>query len=190
MNDNKTTKWMDSLPTGWSAIPLKYILESNSMKVGPFGSQLSGNDFKDEGYWVYNQRTVVDENFNENTVFIDEMKYKSMKGFQVESGDILITTRGTIGRICQIPADYHKGIIHPCIIKFRLLEKELLFSLFKHIFNDSDIVKDQLIFMSNATTIDVIYSGTLKRSLFQYRRLQSKSTSLTFLMPNALKLMH
>ena len=48
MNDNKTTKWMDSLPTGWSAIPLKYILESNSMKVGPFGSQLSGNDFKDE----------------------------------------------------------------------------------------------------------------------------------------------
>ena len=163
MNDNKTTKWMDSLPTGWSAIPLKYILESNSMKVGPFGSQLSGNDFKDEGYWVYNQRTVVDENFNENTVFIDEMKYKSMKGFQVESGDILITTRGTIGRICQIPADYHKGIIHPCIIKFRLLEKELLFSLFKHIFNDSDIVKDQLIFMSNATTIDVIYSGTLKK---------------------------
>ena len=162
MNDNKTTKWMDSLPTGWSAIPLKYILENNSMKVGPYGSQLSGNDFKDEGYWVYNQRTVVDENFKENTVFIDEMKFKSMRGFQVESGDILITTRGTIGRICQIPADYYKGIIHPCIIKFRLLEKELRFPLFKHIFNDSDIVKDQLIFMSNATTIDVIYSGTLK----------------------------
>lgn len=181
MNDNKTTKWMDSLPTGWSAIPLKYILENNSMKVGPFGSQLSGNDFKDEGYWVYNQRTVVDENFKENTVFIDEMKFKSMRGFQVESGDILITTRGTIGRICQIPADYYKGIIHPCIIKFKLLEKELRFPLFKHIFNDSDIVKDQLIFMSNATTIDVIYSGTLKNIIMPIPPISEQKRIADFL---------
>lgn len=181
MNDNKTTKWMDSLPTGWSAIPLKYILENNSMKVGPFGSQLSGNDFKDEGYWVYNQRTVVDENFKENTVFIDETKFKSMRGFQVESGDILITTRGTIGRICQIPADYYKGIIHPCIIKFRLLEKELRFPLFKHIFNDSDIVKDQLIFMSNATTIDVIYSGTLKNIIMPIPPISEQKRIADFL---------
>lgn len=181
MNDNKTTKWMDSLPTGWSAIPLKYILGNNSMKVGPFGSQLSGNDFKDEGYWVYNQRTVVDENFKENTVFIDETKFKSMRGFQVESGDILITTRGTIGRICQIPANYYKGIIHPCIIKFRLLEKELRFSLFKHIFNDSDIVKDQLIFMSNATTIDVIYSGTLKNIIMPIPPISEQKRIADFL---------
>lgn len=181
MNDNKTTKWMDSLPTGWSAIPLKYILENNSMKVGPFGSQLSGNDFKDEGYWVYNQRTVVDENFKENTVFIDETKFKSMRGFQVESGDILITTRGTIGRICQIPANYYKGIIHPCIIKFRLLEKELRFPLFKHIFNDSDIVMDQLIFMSNATTIDVIYSGTLKNIIMPIPPISEQKRIADFL---------
>lgn len=162
MYENQTLEWMSSLPEGWLAVPLKYILEDNSMKVGPFGSQLSGIDFKDEGYWVYNQRTVVDENFEENTVFIDEEKYKLMKGFRVNAGDILITTRGTIGRICKIPFDYYEGIIHPCIIKFRLLEDRLLFSLLKHVFNNSDIVKDQLLFMSNATTIDVVYSGTLK----------------------------
>lgn len=162
MYDNQTLEWTEFLPDGWSAVPLKYILEDNSMKVGPFGSQLSGNDFKDEGYWVYNQRSVVDENFVDNTVFIDEEKYKSMQGFRVESGDILITTRGTIGRICKIPEQYYEGIIHPCIIKFRLLEDKLLFSLLKHVFNNSDMVKDQLLFMSNATTIDVVYSGTLK----------------------------
>lgn len=162
MYDNQTLEWTEFLPDGWSAVPLKHILEDNSMKVGPFGSQLSGNDFKDEGYWVYNQRSVVDENFIDNTVFIDEEKYKSMQGFRVESGDILITTRGTIGRICKIPEQYYEGIIHPCIIKFRLSEDKLLFSLLKHVFNNSDMVKDQLLFMSNATTIDVVYSGTLK----------------------------
>lgn len=162
MTENQTLEWITSLPTGWSVVPLKYILEENSIKVGPFGSALSGNDFKDDGYWVYNQRTVVDENFEENTVFIDEEKYKSMTGFHVADGDILITTRGTIGHVCKVPPVYNKGIIHPCIIKFRLDENKLLFSLLKHIFNESDIIKNQLLFMSNATTIDVLYSSTLK----------------------------
>ena len=162
MQENQTLKWTTILPEGWLAMPLKYIIEENSIKVGPFGSALSGNDFKDDGYWVYNQRTVVDENFDDNTVFIDEEKYNSMSSFHVAAGDILITTRGTIGHVCRIPPKYNQGIIHPCIIKFRLNEHKLLFSLLKHIFNYSDIIKDQLLFMSNATTIDVIYSGTLK----------------------------
>jgi len=132
------------------------------MKVGPFGSQLSGNDFKNEGFWVYNQRAIVDENFSDNTVFIDASKYNSMRAFHVHAGDILVTTRGTIGRICQIPINYNEGIIHPCVIKFRLSGEEIPFSFLKHIFNESNIVKEQLLFLSNATTIDVIYSGTLK----------------------------
>lgn len=132
------------------------------MKVGPFGSQLSGNDFKNEGFWVYNQRAIVDENFSDNTVFIDASKYNSMRAFHVHAGDILVTTRGTIGRICQIPINYNEGIIHPCVIKFRLSGEEIPFSFLKHIFNESNIVKERLLFLSNATTIDVIYSGTLK----------------------------
>ena len=162
MYKNVTTEWAETLPTGWKAVPLKRLLENGSMKVGPFGSQLSGNDFKDEGYWVYNQRVIVDENFSDNVVFVDASKYNSMRAFHVHAGDILVTARGTIGRICQIPMNYHKGIIHPCVIKFRLSEKGIPFSVLKHIFNESNIVKDQLLFLSNATTIDVIYSGTLK----------------------------
>lgn len=49
MYKNVTTEWAETLPTGWKAVPLKRLLENGSMKVGPFGSQLSGNDFKDEG---------------------------------------------------------------------------------------------------------------------------------------------
>lgn len=181
MEENQTLKWINKLPKGWFAVPLKYVIEENSMKVGPFGSALSGNDFKDDGYWVYNQRTVVDENFDDNTVFIDEEKYNSMKGFHVAAGDVLITTRGTIGHICRIPFRYHKGIIHPCIIKFRLNESKLLFSLLKYIFNNSDIIKDQLLFMSNATTIDVIYSGTLKNIIVPVPPVGIQSEIATYL---------
>lgn len=159
--------WIGEVPEGWELFPLKYLLsnEVNSLKVGPFGSQLSGSDFTDDGYWVYNQRSVLDKNFDSNDTFISESKFNSMNSFKVEENDILITTRGTIGKICRIPQNYHKGIIHPCIIKFRINESLLMYSLLEKIFNESDLVKKQFEINSNATTIDVIYGSTLRNIL-------------------------
>lgn len=164
MSRRESLDWIDNLPAEWSAVQLKYLLVSgnDAMKVGPFGTQLSGNDFTDDGYWVYNQRTVVDQNFEDNNTFVSEEKYNAMKSFQVEAGDILITTRGTIGRICKVPEHFHRGIIHPCIIKFRIDENKILYDLVRVLFNESDMIKEQLVYMSNATTIDVVYSGPLK----------------------------
>lgn len=164
MENFNAISWINTLPSGWKAVKLKYLLEQGkgSMKVGPFGSQLSGKDFTDEGYWVYNQKVVVNQDFDETDAFISEDKYNSMEGFQVETGDILITTRGTIGRICRVPKVYHPGIIHPCIIKFRIDEEKVLYNLVRLLFNESNMIKDQLDFMSNATTIDVVYSEPLK----------------------------
>ena len=164
MSRRESLDWIDNLPAEWSAVQLKYLLISgnDAMKVGPFGTQLSGNDFTDDGYWVYNQRTVVDQNFEDNNTFVSEEKYNAMKSFQVEAGDILITTRGTIGRICKVPEHFHRGIIHPCIIKFRIDENKILYDLVRLLFNESDMIKEQLVYMSNATTIDVVYSGPLK----------------------------
>lgn len=157
-------EWIGDIPLDWLVAPLKYLLteEADNIKVGPFGSQLSGNDFVDDGYWVYNQRAVMDNNFDYNDTCISKEKYNLMKSFQVRENDILITTRGTIGRICRIPLSYHRGIIHPCIIKFRVDENKILYSLLELIFNHSDIIKTQLSYKSNATTIDVIYGETLK----------------------------
>lgn len=92
MENFNAISWINTLPSGWKAVKLKYLLEQGkgSMKVGPFGSQLSGKDFTDEGYWVYNQKVVVNQDFDETDAFISEDKYNSMDGFQVETGDILI----------------------------------------------------------------------------------------------------
>ncbi len=159
-------EWIGEISDDFQMIPLKYLLESgkSSVKVGPFGSQLSGTDLLNEesDFWVYNQRSVIDENSTEGTAFISEEKYKCMPGFQVHEGDILITTRGTIGRIFKIPSNFNKGIIHPCIIKFRIDERRFNYKLLRLIFNESDLLVRQLSYKSNATTIDVIYSDTLR----------------------------
>ena len=85
-----------------------------------------------------------------------------MRGFSVYPGDILITTRGTIGKVAIVPEGAQEGILHPCIIKFRVDKEMMMPELLQLIFNDSDFVKDQFTLMSNATTIEVIYSYSLK----------------------------
>lgn len=157
-------EWLGNIPAHWNFKRLKFMLEnsSDSMKVGPFGSALSGSDFTDEGKWVYNQRVVLDNNFSENTTFVSEEKFQEMRSFAVCPGDILITTRGTIGKVAIVPEGANEGILHPCIIKFRVDKEMIIPELLQLIFNESDFVKDQFTLMSNATTIEVIYSYSLK----------------------------
>ena len=157
-------EWLGKIPAHWDFKRLKFMLESSSdsMKVGPFGSALSGSDFTDEGKWVYNQRVVLDNNFSENTAFVSEEKFQEMRSFAVYPGDILITTRGTIGKVAIVPEGANEGILHPCIIKFRVDKEMIIPELLQLIFNESDFVKDQFTLMSNATTIEVIYSYSLK----------------------------
>lgn len=156
--------WIGKIPAHWDLKRLKFMLENSaeSMKVGPFGSALSGSDFTDEGKWVYNQRVVLDQNFSENTTFVSEEKFREMRSFAVYPGDILITTRGTIGKVAIVPEGASEGILHPCIIKFRIDKGMMMPELLQLIFNESDFVKDQFTLMSNATTIEVIYSYSLK----------------------------
>ena len=156
--------WIGQVPEGWGVSKLKFTLEkvSNNIKVGPFGSTLSGDAIRSSGKWVYNQRNVLDNNFTETDTFISDAKWKELKNFSVVSGDILLTTRGTIGRIAIVPKDYFEGVLHPCLMKFRVDSHIVQPRLIKYFFNDTTLVKEQLKFLSNSTTIDVIYSYNLK----------------------------
>lgn len=177
--------WVGDIPQSWALVPIKYLLthERDAIKVGPFGSQLAGNDFVDDGYWVYNQRAVIDQNFIDNTVFVTKDKYEALSAFKVRQDDILITTRGTIGRICRVPAGHMEGIIHPCIIKFRIDDTKIIYDFLQRIFNDSDFVKRQILYKSNATTIDVIYGDTLKNIVIPVPSMHEQQIILDYLNP-------
>ena len=152
------------IPATWSICKIKYLLSRDkvNLRVGPFGSSLSGLDFITEGVWVYNQRVVLDNCFTQNNTFISEEKFAELKNFEVIPGDYLITTRGSIGRVAVVPEKAPKGVLHPCIIKFRLNPEMVSRSIILHIFNNTDIVMRQIKNMSNSTTIDVLYSYSLK----------------------------
>ena len=99
---------------------------NNSIKemfIGPFGSALKNEYFvqKEKSYcMVYEQKHAIKKTMNLETRYVDEKKYKELKRFSIYGGDIIVSCRGTIGEIFQVPNEAPLGIMHPSIMKIRL----------------------------------------------------------------------
>lgn len=98
----------------------------DEMFIGPFGSALKNNCFVEleQGYcMVYEQKHAIQKTMNVETRYVDEVKYRELQRFTVLPGDIIVSCRGTIGKVFLIPEDAPMGIMHPSIMKIRLKDK-------------------------------------------------------------------
>lgn len=157
-------EWLREVPEHWEVKQIKHILlqKKGAIKTGPFGSQLTSRDMEGTDIKVINQRNVIDNDFDFGTNFINQEKYIELQSFTIFPRDILITTRGTIGRTAIAPNRNGKSILHPCLMRLQVDEKHWLKELVSLIIQSSGYFLEQLKILSNATTIDVIYSENLK----------------------------
>jgi type I restriction enzyme, S subunit len=114
-------EWLGEVPEGWRVGAIKYFVlaKNGSIKTGPFGSQLTSSDMQFGTIKVYNQRSVIDEDFDSGENFISEEKFVNLASFETFPGDLLITTRGTIGRTAILPEKAERGILHPCLLRLQ-----------------------------------------------------------------------
>ena len=156
---------LGEIPAHWHMKKIKHVLlrKRTALKTGPFGSQLKTTDFVLNGrYKVYNQRNVLDDDFDLGDDFIDDQKFRELKEFEIFPSDILITTRGTIGKCAIFPSKKRDGVLHPCLIRIQVDEGIVLKDWITNYINNSSLFLSAVLLESNATTIDVIYGTDLK----------------------------
>lgn len=175
--------WLGEVPEGWMVKRIKHILQAKkgAIKTGPFGSQLQSGEMLEGDIKVYNQRSVIDRDLDSGENYISLDKFQRLSAFEVFPSDLLVTTRGTIGRCVILPENVQRGILHPCLMRLQLNQR-LCSNRFIEIFiQESDKVLSQLRLMSNATTIDVIYSESLKEVWLALPPISEQTAIATYL---------
>lgn len=158
-------EWLGDIPEHWEVKKLKYLIKKgrSSIKTGPFGSQIKNSDLVIEGpFKVYNQRNVLDNDFDKGEDFIEENKFDDLKDFEVFEGDVLFTTRGTIGKCAIFPSGKQRGVLHPCLIRVQFDDSKVDKEWIRLFVNQSSLFLENVMLLSNSTTIEVIYSYNLK----------------------------
>ena len=116
---------------GWEVKKLKESV--HEMFLGPFGSALKVTCYvpKNEAYaMVYEQKHAIQGTLELENHFVNKEKFDSLARFEVKPKDFIMSCRGTIGRIFQLPKNAPKGIIHPSLMKIRIKEDIYYYSFF------------------------------------------------------------
>lgn len=165
----------------WEMKKLKYLLKSEkgALKPGPFGSDLKNSDVSISGpVKVYTQRNVIDNDFEIGEDFISDEKFTSLSVFETFENDILVTTRGTIGKTAIVSKSAQKGIIHPCLIRLRVNNEKVLNDWLIIYFNESSFFQENVKLNSNSTIIDVIYGYTLSEVIIPTPSIEAQKIIL------------
>jgi len=108
------------------------------MFIGPFGSALKNECFVSEtdgDCMVYEQKHAIQKTMDLETRYVNKSKHDELKRFEVKPSDLIVSCRGTIGEIYEIPENAPIGIMHPSIMKIRLNKEKYNPTFFVHLLN-------------------------------------------------------
>ena len=137
----------------WKTYKISELIEEISM--GPFGSDITVNNFIDSGIPVLNGSNLQGLKLNEdNFRFISQEKADSLGKANAHRGDVVITHRGTLGQIIYIPTDskYDRYVISQSQFRIRLNENLVRSDFFVYFFHT--VIGQHLILM-NASQVGV-----------------------------------
>ncbi len=92
-------------PKGWPSETVDDLCARGANLVdGPFGSSLKPEHYVDRGVKVVRNWNIYDDRFDSTEFkFVTEAKFEEIRRSEVRPGDVLITTKGTVGDVCIAP---------------------------------------------------------------------------------------
>lgn len=150
-------------PQKWSRLKLVDVCSSpGDIKCGPFGTQLSCSEFREEGVPLWGIKNVNRYFELPTHEFLDARTAQRLIQYSIKSGDIVMTRKGTVGNCAVYPSDFPLGIMHSDLLRLRV-EREKCDPIFlSHQLHYSRDVATQLALISGGAVMPGINVTKLK----------------------------
>jgi type I restriction enzyme, S subunit len=95
-------------------------ISPDNIKCGPFGTQLSKDEYKTEGVPLWGIRNVNALFKIPTKEFLELKTANKLIQYSIQSGDIVMTRKGTVGNCAVYPEGYPLGIMHSDLLRLRI----------------------------------------------------------------------
>ena len=93
---------------------------NDDIKCGPFGTQLSKDEYTESGIAVWEIPQINSEFKTMPTHFITKAKAQELDSYSIKQGDIAMSRKGNVGRCAVFPETLENGIIHSDVLRIRV----------------------------------------------------------------------
>lgn len=133
------------IPAHWKLLPLKRLVEDGAgLQMGPFGGMLTDLPDDATGFKLYGQENTISGNFELGNRWIEEDRFLELKRYQLCSGDLVITRKGSLGSCRMFPEDSLPGIADSDTIRIRPRRGMLSPGWAIALLHDAQFVADQI----------------------------------------------
>jgi len=94
-----------------------FDLSRGGAKCGPFGSALRNSEYVASGIPVWTMENVQSSFREDGCLYITGEKFKQLKAYAIQDGDILISRAGTVGRMAIVRTKHKNSIMHSNLIR-------------------------------------------------------------------------
>jgi len=167
------------IPLDWVEKCLTDVIQSKkgSVKIGPFGSQLKKELLVKNGFKVYGQENIYENNLVLGDRFISKKHFDMLKSCELLPGDFIVSMMGTIGKCMIVPDNIEKGIIDSHLIRIRFDKDKVSPIYITHLFNSSLIFK-QTKKLSVGGIMEGLSSSIIRKIIFSLPPTKAEQTGI------------
>lgn len=99
--------------------------EADDIKCGPFGTQLSKDEYTDTGIAVWEIPQINSAFKTKPTHYLTNEKAEQLRAYSLIPGDIAMSRKGNVGKCAIYPEEYPDSIIHSDVLRIRVDSKRV-----------------------------------------------------------------
>ncbi len=138
-------------------------VEPDDIKCDPFGTQLSKDEYQQEGVAVWEIPHINSGFAIQPTHYLTPQKAKELSAYTLEPGDIAMSRKGNVGKCGLYPAGYEIGIIHSDVLRIRVDHQRVHPCFMMHQLHYSGAIQKQIEMVSSGAVMAGINVTKLKQ---------------------------